>query len=164
MNASTSGIRTDIFRSILGLVLSVNERHGKMFVFRFDLSVNEHTQNNGLIEHLVRRLSRRVKTHYKAKLFYFWVREQEKAKKQHYHFFVILDGSKINRPNQLQEWIRTIWEQYGRCHWSAYHNVSRQDTNSLRDVVYHLSYLAKSRGKGYRAAQVKDFGHSKGFV
>ncbi|MDG2646575.1 inovirus-type Gp2 protein [Vibrio parahaemolyticus] len=161
VNPSKSGLRTDILRCLLGMLDSALAKHRKVFIFRFDLSVNEYTRNNELIAKLVRRLSRRVKAHYKADLSYCWVRELERAKKQHYHFCVVIDGSKVNHPHMLQEWLILIWEQFGRCSWAGYHNVERGDSLALQDATYHISYLAKPRGKGYRATQTKDYGHSK---
>lgn len=163
VNPAKSGLRTDILRVLLAQFNSLLIQHRKIFVYRFDLSVHDHTENNEQIGILVRRLSRRVERYYKDKLTYCWVREHEKSKQQHYHFCLMLNGSKVNNPHTLQTWLTLIWEQYqyGRCSWAGYHNIERDDWLVIQDTTFHISYLAKPRGKGYRAIQTKDYGHSR---
>jgi len=153
-------VRKDILKKILDQLIATSTYHHKLFIFRFDLHIKEYTNNNKVITDFNRRLFKKVKRHYKVKrIGYVWVREQEKSKKQHYHYVLILDGSKVNSPHSLQTWISAIWSfDDGTCHWSQYYNISRAELGS---VTHHLSYLAKTRGKGYRPPQTKDFGSSR---
>lgn len=163
VNSAKSGLRTDILRTLLAQLNAMILQHRKVFVYRFDLSVNDFTSNNELVTGLVRRLKRRVKVHYGIDTTYCWVREQEKAKKQHYHFCLMLNGSKIENPKLLQKWLVAIWERYGRCHWAGYHQINRHDQSAIQKASFHISYLAKHRGKGNRCRpeQTKDYGHSR---
>jgi hypothetical protein len=161
VNPSKSGLRTDILKRILEQLNNEISQHRKLFIFRFDLSVLDYTERNELMAVFFRRLSRRVFVYYETDMEYFWVRELEKSKQQHYHCYIILNGSKVNNPYYIQEWIKQIWDLYGRCFWSAYHNLNRKDSIKRQEVTYHLSYLAKVRGKGYRSTQTKDYGHSR---
>jgi len=163
INSTKSGIRTDILRPILSQLSALLSYHRKVFVFRFDLHPPAYTDNNKLLTSFNRRLFRKIKRHYKInKIGFYWAREQEKAKRQHYHYVLFLDGSKINQPHRIQGWIEEIWQYYnGSAHWSGYHNVQRTNEQGIQKAAYHISYLAKTRGKGYRPAQTKDHGGSR---
>lgn len=163
VNAHKSGLRTDILRSLLAQLLIMLDKHRKVFVYRFDLHVDHFTNTNKIISNFNRRLFKRIKSHYGVKrIGYCWVRELEKAKKQHYHYVLILDGSKINLPYNLQRWITQLWEYEGsKVHLVRYHNINRDDDSAINKASRHLSYLAKPRGKGYRPAQTKDYGASR---
>ncbi|WP_112478749.1 YagK/YfjJ domain-containing protein [Vibrio variabilis] len=161
VNPSRSGLRVDVLRKILAQLDDISNRHRKVFIFRFDLSVNEYTPTNELITKLIKSVSGRIRSHYGCGLVYTWVREQERAKKQHYHVVFMLNGSKVNNPHMIKEWLRMIWERYGRCSWVRYYHSERDDQVITGDVSYHISYLAKGRGKGYRPEQTKDYGGSR---
>lgn len=157
------GIRTDILRALLDQIAAMVHHHRKVFVYRFDLRVSEYTDNNKIISDFNRRLFKRIKSHYKVKrIGYGWAREMENAKRQHYHYMLLLDGSKINEPHRIQGWINDIWDNLdGTVHLSAYHNIKRNDETSIQEATRHISYLAKPRGKGYRPIQTKDFNTSR---
>lgn len=163
VNGTGSGLRTDILNSMLGQLQLMMDYHNKLFVYRFDLHTPTFTEKNTLITDFVRRLFKRIKRHYKLKrIGYFWAREQEKAKQQHYHFALMLDGNKIQHPHTLQLWIEEIWRQMdGSTSFIRYHNFDRSDINKRHQVSYHISYLAKPRGKGKRPIQTKDYGGSR---
>lgn len=161
VNSAKSGLRTDILRAILGQLEAMLARHRKIFVFRFDLHQNYSTSDNKRITVFNRKLFKRIKRHYQSRVAFAWVREQEKAKQQHYHFVLILDGSKVNHPHQLQLWITEIWCYCGSCHWAGYHNINRSNEKERQIASRHISYLAKPRGKGYRPIQTKDYGTSR---
>ncbi len=163
INAKGKGIRTDILRQLLKQLITMFEFHRKVFMLRFDLHVFSYTDTNKDITNFNRRLFKRIKQRYKTpRIGFVWVREQEKAKKQHYHYVLLLDGSKVQHPHTIQEWIREIWGDIdGAFHWAGYHNINRKDENSIQAACYHASYLAKARGKGYRPPQTKDLGSSR---
>lgn len=161
INTAKSGIRTDTLRAMLGQFDTMLSFHRKVFVFRFDLHLFYGRETNTLITNFNRRLFKRIKRHYKSRIAFTWVREQEKAKQQHYHYVLLLDGSKVNSPFQIQQWITDIWGDYGTCFWAGYKDVERKYEESIQQASYHISYLAKPRGKGYRPAQTKDYGSSR---
>ena len=159
INVNGGGIRTDILRGLLGQLVAMLSHHRKVFVFRFDLSSPTYTPTNKIISDFNRRLKKRIKAHYKVKrIGYGWAREQEKSKQQHYHYVLLLDGSKVNTPHKIQQWIEEILKSLdSRPHWAGYHNITRNNEEQIQAVSHHISYLAKSRGKGYRPTQTKDF-------
>lgn len=163
INAKASGVRTDILRRLLDQLTTMLYHHRKVFAFRFDLHTATYTPTNKIISEFKRRLFGRIENRYKVKrIGYCWVREQEKAKQQHYHFVLLLDGSKVRSCYEIQEWIKEIWSfQDGTAHWAGYHNLNRSDENGIQKAGFHISYLAKPRGKGYRPVQTKDFGSSR---
>ena len=44
---------------------------------------------------------------------------------------------------------------------NCYYNVKRNDYNSLQDAIWRISYLAKTRGKGRKPKQAKDYSTSR---
>ena len=162
MNPKKSGLYTNILMRVLSGLEMMLEAHNKVFIFRFDLSCPDYSIDNKLSSDVIRRLKKRVKQHYKTKnVFIGWVREQERAKKQHYHCLAILDGNKIQNDFMLKKWILEIAESVdSRPHWAGYHNIRRNSaefTNKLNDATHHISYLAKSRGKNYKTRQTKNY-------
>ena len=163
INTTISGVRTDIMDRILSQLTAMFSFHWRLFVFRFDLHQPDYTGTNKRITVFNRRLFKRIKRHYQSRVGFCWVREQEKAKQQHYHYVIILDGNKVRDCYMLKQWITEIWESLDgtSIHWSGYHNISRGDDLGIQSCSYHISYLAKPRGKGYRPVQTKDFGASR---
>ncbi len=139
--------------------------HNKVLVFRFDLHCPEHTDTNKTITDFIRRLSRQVMRHYKLTRFgYCWVREQEKAKQQHYHFALMLDGNKIQKPSLIWAMVKTSWEFLDGKSWlpeNPYYRLTRDNRQQTQEAIMRLSYFAKGRGKGYKPAQTKNYGTSR---
>lgn len=164
VNAKGQGLRTDILKALLGQFNVMLESHNKIFVYRFDLHSPTYAPKNNLITAFNRRLFKRIKRHYDLKRIGFcWVREQEKVKQQHYHFVLMLDGNKIQYYVMLQKWITEIWQHMDgtTTHWARYRNITRGDEAAIQSASYHMSYLAKPRGKGKRPIQTKDYGASR---
>lgn len=138
---------------------------GRVFAMRFDLHQKAKTTHSKMLTMFRKNLMRRLERSYQmAEMGYVWVREQEKAKKQHYHFVVFLDGDKIKHSSMISQVIIETWQNVRdgntayiprRC---FYHVV---DTVTKAEAIYRVSYLAKIRGKGYRPPQAKDYGASR---
>lgn len=134
----------------------------RVFVLRFDL---HHTgiqrADNKYLSRLFQNLKRRIDRAYGLhSVGYCWVREQEKGKAQHYHAVVYLDGDVIRHPAKLRGLISDTWEAINPVNTvyypeNQYYFIDSEEVK--RDVVYRVSYMAKSRGKGCRDNQVKDF-------
>ena len=157
-------LRTDILKPLIDICETFFLRYCRVHIFRFDLHLRQYTDDNRIISILQRRLFKRIKVSYKMKnVGFVWVREKEKAASQHYHCVIYLDGNKIRHPGLVQHWVNELWSQIsgGTCHWSGYHNVPRNDEIALQKAIYHLSYLAKPRGKGQRPLQTKDYGWTR---
>jgi len=158
------GVREDILRPIIDTLQEMLLRYCRVHILRFDLHVPEFMPDNKIMSTFQRMLFKRIRRHYDIKpIGFIWVREQEKAKSQHYHCAIYLDGNKIRHPGLVQDWIAMIWEHLDGSsrHWSGYHNLRRADAEAIDEAVFHLSYLAKTRGKGFRPPQTKDYGWTR---
>ena len=100
-----------------------------------------------------------------------WVREQEEAKQQHYHVALFLDGNKIQHPSKLLQLIKAKWYKHGRV-WipkkeradddGCFYYIEKKNFVEERGkAIYRLSYLAKTRGKGYKDKQAKNYSVSR---
>ncbi len=167
VNAKKSGLYTRQLKQILNQLEAMLSHHNKVFLLRIDLHQPEYTNTSQQVSKFFKRLSEFVKNHYQLKrMGHAWVREKEKAKQQHYHCVIMLDGNKIRAPHKLIQTAQWYWETLhdGSLCWPSersYYQISRTDTQTLQDAVYHISYLAKGRGKGYKPAQAKNFGTSR---
>ncbi len=137
-----------------------------VMVIRADLRLGFSTQDNKIMTTFWRRLSKTLKKRYpQLKLGYIWVREQERAKHQHYHIMIMVDKDLIHYSNTITTAIIKVWKNLSgsQAHIpkNCYYSVKRNDTDSFLKPVERASYLAKSRGKGYRSKQTKDYGSSR---
>jgi hypothetical protein len=167
INSRKSGIYTHMMKGILDQVEAMLSHHNKVFLLRFDLHQPSYTDNSEHVSRFIRSFSEHIKKYYKLSRFgYVWAREQEKAKQQHYHCFILLDGNKVQESGYILKAAKKYWELYfdGYLCWPSercYHNLKRNDHEAIQAAIYHISYLAKGRGKGYKPAQAKNFCRSQ---
>ena len=138
--------------------------HSRMFYIRLDIRINEYTPDNKLISDFMRKFIKRLKRHYKlTRVGYCWVREIEKAKQQHYHLELYLDGHKVRGFKyvvKIAQEIASGWDwpspwQPKNC----YTKVINED--DFKKAFYRGSYLAKTRGKNYKGKTSRNFGSSQ---
>lgn len=164
-NALTYGVYPKILHKSLDQLDICQNKWRRVFVIRFDLHQRFYTADNKMVSRFRKNLSRRIEREYKIfEMGYLWVREQEKAKSQHYHMAIFLDGDKINHSASISIMIAAAWK--GLKLGNSVHLPDKRfynivDDESKAQVVYRLSYLAKQRGKGYRPPQTKDYGTSR---
>ena len=92
------------------------------------------------------------------------MREVERAKVQHYHLVLFLDGDKIRYPNKLTKHIKETWSDNGYMPTikNPYYFLDKHNHKEMRgEAINRISYLAKTRGKRYREPQTKDYGASR---
>ena len=76
--------------------------------------MDEYSGDNHIISTFINRQKQRIKRTYKTKdIGHVWKREKEKAKKQHYHVYLIIDGDVIQNPSRLCRQIKSKWYKYG---------------------------------------------------
>lgn len=165
VNARKSGLFTRMAKRMIGEVEAMLEHHNKIHIIRFDLRQPTYTPDNRHITDFNRRLHSRLKVKYQlTRIGFMWAREREKAKQQHYHYVLILDGNKVQHPHHIQKIAQTVWEHMdgsvGFCK-NCYYNICRNDHQKLQAAILRISYLAKGRGKGYRPPQTKDYSTSR---
>jgi hypothetical protein len=152
-------------------------------IIRFDLALPDHMADHKdpaaeteLISAFFKKLKERLG--YKTngdikKMIYAWVREVEKAKKGHFHCYIGLPHRQVRAPgvissdthagNGTMGLIEEIWDRLtdgGRVWYSKTHRI--KDDASRQKAIYHISYLAKVRGKTYAAnAGHRNWGSSR---
>ena len=171
-SSETKGIYPNIIEKIveqLDICLAI---HKRVLVVRFDLSLDEYSGDNHIISTFINRQKQRIERTYKTKhIGHGWAREKEKAKKQHYHVYLIIDGDVIQNPTKLLKQIKAKWFKYGRV-WvpmkelktdrGCFYYIDKHNYEQERaDVIERLSYLAKTRGKGYKDIQAKNYSVSR---
>jgi len=134
----------------------------RVFVLRFDLHCPFETNDNKQMTDFRKRLFQKLKRVYGFKeIGYCWAREYHgKGKGQHYHWVLFLDANVIRHSSRIIELIISAWSKPT----GGYHaqNVKRPfylvDSDYIvQEAIYRVSYLAKTRGKGYRSEQTKDY-------
>ena len=152
-------------------------------VIRFDLALPAHMADNkdpaaetAMISEFFKKLKERLG--YKVngeikKIIYAWVREVETRKKGHFHCYIGLPRRKVRAPgvvsseagegNGKMGLIEEIWKSItddGRVWYSKTHIIT--NAAKLQKAIYHISYLAKARGKTYAAnAGHRNWGSSR---
>ena len=173
-SSNTKGIYPTIVEQIveqLDICLAI---HKRVLVVRFDLSIDEYTGDNRTISTFINRLKEKLfklKRYRMKDIGHVWVREQEEAKQQHYHVALFLDGNKIQHPSKLLQLIKAKWYKHGRV-WipkkervdddGCFYYIEKKNFVEERGkAIYRLSYLAKTRGKGYKDIQAKNYSVSR---
>lgn len=165
VNAKKSGLYAEILTRIIDQFEIAASLWSRVLVLRFDLHQEVYSADNQRISRFVKRLTTKLKREYGFKKIGFaWVREQQRAKAQHYHFVLFLEGRRVRHSKRLIEIIRKAWESpvggYHVPHVSKPFYFGSRD-EIVEDVIYRISYLAKVRGKGYRPDQTKDYQTSR---
>lgn len=159
------GFYTKMLKQMIGQVLAMLSHHHKVFLLRFDLHQHENPLNNKRISNFIRQLFGRINTSYKVnRIGYLWVREQERSDNPHYHFALLLDGSKVKHPHYLLEMVKELWGLMDGSVWipeNCYYRIRRDDFKLLQSAVLRISYFAKGRGKGRGGSTTKNYGTSR---
>lgn len=165
VNSKGSGLITHSIKAMITQVDAMLSHHSKIHIIRFDLRMYEYTDNNGIITAFNRRLHKWLKHKYNLKRVGFaWCRELETSKHQHYHYALIVDGHKVNYPDEVNRKVKEIWRQLDGSEFfptRCYYNVIRGDYKTIQAAIWRISYLAKARGKGYKPAQTKNYSTSR---
>lgn len=166
INSKGSGVYTHMMKVMLNQIEAMFSYHNKLFLLRIELRQPEYTNDSKHISEFFVRLKGFVMRKYKLKRFgYAWVREKEDAEQQHYHCFILLDGSKVQGSYFITKAMKKYWDLYygGYSCWpdDCYYCLDRNDRAGLQDAIYRISYLAKGRGKGYKPNHANNFGCSR---
>lgn len=156
------GLYVEALRSIAEQFQIAIKIWRRVFVLRFELHMPYKTDTSEQITKFRKRLVQKLKRDYAfKKIGYCWAREfHGKGKGQHYHFALFLDGNSIRHSSRINELIRKAW-QYPTDDYTVgniknpYYFVDNEKI--AQEAMYRLSYLAKTRGKGHRPPQSKDF-------
>lgn len=161
-----SGCYTQILNRMIEQLLACYSKWKRVFTLRFDLHYKIYTKDNKVISDFMRRVRAFIKRNYQInEMGFCWVREIERAKSQHYHVVLFLDGDKVRHSSKLNRAIREMWER-NSCGNRTMPVVEKPyylvtDMTGIQEVMWRVSYMAKERGKGYRDIQAKDYSTSR---
>lgn len=151
-----------ILRKIIDQYQIALEKWRRVFVLRVELHLSHETDNNRVVSLFLKRLNKQLKQKYDFKeVGYAWAREYHgKGKGQHYHLVLFLDGDKVKHSSRINEVIKSTWERpLGGYSLGSikrpFYFVNNKDVE--QKAIYRVSYLAKTRGKGERPPQTKDY-------
>ena len=166
------GIYIETMDKILEQFTIAEQIHKRLFVFRFDLGIDNFTADNKLLSQFMGKFIKHIKRKYQTNhIGYLWAREQNESDTQHYHIALILDNRKINNPSALIRKINKYW-LHGRV-WipnkdkyknpcKYFYNLTNKDCQQTkRDIIIRLSYLAKINTKNKNPAYTNGFGTSR---
>lgn len=164
-NSSNYGVYKDIILTFIEQLDRAISIHRRVLVIRLDFHMNYYTSDNKIFSNYLKNIKQFLLRNYNIKdIAYQWVREQEKSKKQHYHFILVLDGNKIRYSKKLINTMQEKWLPYGYIFIpkNHYYFIDKNNLDKTRkEVIYRASYFAKSRGKKYRPKQTKDYNSSR---
>ena len=146
--------------------------HKRVLVLRFDLRLDEYSGDNHILSTFINRQKQRIQRTYKTKdIGHIWKREKEEAKKQHYHVALFIDGDVIQNPSKLSRQIKAKWFRHGSVWFpkkelptdrGCFYYIDKHNYKDERaEVIKRLSYLAKTRGTGYKDVQAKNYSVSR---
>jgi len=156
------GLYTPILHKIIDQYQIALDKWRRVFVLRVELHLSHETDNNRVVTLFLKRLFPQLKQKYDFKdIGYAWAREYHgKGKGQHYHLALFLDGNKVRHSARINEIIKASWERpLGGYHLGyikrPFYFVNNEEVE--QKAIYRVSYLAKTRGKGERPPQTKDY-------
>ncbi|MFA7258578.1 MAG: inovirus-type Gp2 protein [Aeromonas bestiarum] len=162
INSRKSGCRTDILQRLIEQTNAMLSLYGRVLFVRVDLRMEAYTPKNEPISEFIKALRAYVSATYQTPhMGFVWAREQEKAKRQHYHIVLMLDGDVIRHPSALNAKVVELWERNGSISIPPNCYVFIDGDEDKQKAIWRGSYLAKPRGKGYQAAGARDFGCSR---
>lgn len=165
VNTAKSGLYLEIMTAMVEQFEIAVTKWKRVFVLRFDLHTHSNTKDNKQMTAFRKRLFQKLKRVYGFKdIGFCWVREQERAKSQHYHWALFLDGDLIRHSKLINEMVKQAWEMPNGNYYMP--TIKRPfyfaDSDQIaQEAIYRVSYLAKPRGKGYRDKQTKDYQSSR---
>ncbi|WP_429182755.1 YagK/YfjJ domain-containing protein [Aeromonas rivipollensis] len=158
---SASGCYTKPLSEMIRRIKEAVTCYRRVLFVRLDLSMGEGEATSERLSAFLKQAGRYVTREHGTRLEYVWCREQEKAKRQHYHLAILIDGDKLRHPARLYEELAEIWQRKGGRISIPENGYLMTDSHNIAEAVYRISYLAKERGKGYRPDGVRDFGYSQ---
>lgn len=139
-----------------------------VLVFNLHLPTGGYTADNKVIARLFSKVRYGLSKLYGMKrLGYAWCREIMRSDVQHYHVALMLNGSKIQFPHKLLNWLGDWWRNSSKGGFlyipkNCYYMLHRNDEmNTKADIIYRLSYLAKVNTKQTRKGRTNDYGTSQ---
>ncbi|MCK8118499.1 inovirus Gp2 family protein [Pseudoalteromonas sp. 2CM37A] len=163
-----SGYYYDIIKTMLKQLDVMLCKFSKVLVLRLDLRLEQYSKDNKVVSQFINSIQKKIKNTY-GEFAYIWVREQNKADKQHYHIAYFFNGHKIIHPSKVISLIQTGWFKASaggalyipeHCFYQLFTNQPNFYDN-FKEAVYRLSYLAKCYSKRRVSQSVKNYSSSR---
>lgn len=163
INSTKSGCYTLILQRAIEQLTAMVDLYRRVLFVRFDLHHLQPEATSERVSAFIEAARKHAQRRYQTRhMGFLWVREQEKAQRQHYHLVLMLDGDKIRYSSKLLAELGEIWARMGGTASIPKKPYIFIDKPALvADAVYRASYLAKARGKGFRPDGARDFGCSR---
>ena len=163
------GIYLSIMHKAINQLEICQDKYSRVLLIRFDLHQQFYRKDNKKVSNFIDSFKQRVQRQYGFNdIGFLWVREHEKAKAQHYHCCIFIDGNKIRHSSKVLRIVKSTWEGKGKTLNKGHHvPVIRNpyylidNDNTKAEAIYRISYLCKERGKGYHGNYVNDYSTSR---
>lgn len=149
---SKQGVNTAILQKGFEQIDVMQSYHSKVCMVFLELHLKYFSEHNAVMSVLISELKAYIKNKYNSRIGYLWVRERSKAKAQHYHLAVMVDGHKCNNGWSIQQFVNDIWRKQNDNGTTYYvtrptYNILRNDNTEANAARVRLSYFAKNRTK-----------------
>lgn len=135
--------------------------YSKLTFLCFTLHCSQYSDDNTVLTEALPRLKEQLDNYYQPNVWvnHLWCREQDKASAQHYHLVIILNGQKASKGHRTFSELAKIWCELGQAKvtLNQTHHLKRADDKTYRQIIYHLSYMAKMRSKRDVTKGCRDF-------
>ncbi len=162
------GTDKKIMNRIFHQLEAMQSHYSRMFVSQFILFPPKATYDNRLISDYFKALIYRLQVEYGCQIGYIWVRERDKAEKQHYHCALYMNGHKVQHSGRVLDIARTLWTDLYQGGFPIPENnyymaerFAKDNGQSMQAVITRLSYLAKNATKGMHSREVKRYNTSR---
>lgn len=163
------GIYLSMLHKAINQLDICQKKWSRVLVIRCDLHQRFYRTDNHKVSNFIDNFKRRLQRQYGFDdIGYFWCREHGRAKAQHYHCVIYLDGNKIRHSSKVLRIVKGTWEGCGRhikpgnhvpVIKNPFYFVDSEVTKA--NAIYRISYLCKERDKGYHDHYVNDYGASR---
>lgn len=165
-NPEGCGIHTNILEAGINQALNCFNRWNRMMAYRVDLHMKEPEANNEMMSKLLKSLNKKLKARFPRhkNLGYIWVAETgSKSHKKHYHLHLYISGHVVRTGMLILPMIKESWSAVNDGNIVAPKSYSKYITSpeELPEIIRTMSYLAKTRDKGFQVKGANDFGSSR---
>ena len=124
----------------------------RFLAIRYDFHLPQYTADNRVITRFHQLLIPALRKEYpKSFARVFWVREQNRAPAQHYHYLLMVDGNCVRHPLKINKLVESCWKiATGGTVWfpkHGYYLIRKNDTEAMAALLLRVSYFAKRHSK-----------------
>ncbi|MGC8426110.1 YagK/YfjJ domain-containing protein [Mixta calida] len=124
----------------------------RFLAIRYDFHLPQYTADNRVITRFHQLLIPALRKEYpKSFARVFWVREQNRAPAQHYHYLLKVDGNYVRHPLKINKLVESCWKiATGGTVWfpkHGYYLIRKNDTEAMAALLLRISYFAKRHSK-----------------